>query len=193
MIAQDSVDVENTIRTDLINAINTKLESTILGLGDGKEGGAVVIAPVGMLNTLNPTEVSDFAGICDVEADVEDANVLGECKYVMSNKTKAALRAMKKDSEGNGLVYADGAVDGTPSFNTSNIPSAEGAKYYIYGDWSNLAIGSWGGIDLTVDPYTKAAAGQIRIVVNCFFDAKMLRESAFAAGSIVEDDGSDNG
>lgn len=191
MLAQDSIDVENTIRTDLINAINTKLEQTILGLGDGKEGGAVVIAPVGMLNTLTPTEVSDFAGICEVEADVEDANVLGECKYVMSNKTKAALRAMKKDSEGNGLVYAEGSVDGTPAFNTSNIPSAEGAKYYIYGDWSNLAIGSWAGIDITTDIYSRATAGQIRLVVNCFFDAKMLRPSAFAAGTIVEDDGSE--
>ena len=188
VIAQDSLDVENTIRTDLINAINTKLEATILGDGDGKEGGDVVIAPVGMLHTLTPTEVSTFADICDVEASVEDANVLGECKYIMSNKTKAALRAMKKDSEGNGLVFSDNAVDGTPAYNTSNIPSAEGAKNYIYGDWSNLAIGSWNGLDVVVDNFSRAAAGQIRIVVNCFFDAKMLRPSAFAAGTIVEGD-----
>ena len=183
MLVQDSLDVENTIRQDLIAAINSKLESTILGNGDGKEGGAVVIAPEGMFHILTPTTVSDFAGICDVEADVEDANVLGECKYVMSNKAKAALRGMIKGTNATGMVYENGSVDGTEALNTSNVASTN----YIYGDWSNLAIGSWGGIDLTVDPYTRAAAGQVRLVVNAFFDAKVLREEAFAAGTVDVD------
>ena len=183
MLVQDSLDVENTIRQDLIAAINSKLESTILGDGDGKEGGLVVIAPEGMFNVLTPTTVSDFAGICDVEADIEDANVLGECKYVMSNKCKAALRGMIKGTNATGMVYENGAVDGTEALNTSNVASTN----YIYGDWSNLAIGSWGGIDLTVDPYTRAAAGQVRLVVNAFFDAKVLREEAFAAGTVDVD------
>ena len=183
MLVQDSLDVENTIRQDLIAAINSKLESTILGDGDGKEGGAVVIAPEGMFNVLTPTTVSDFAGICDVEADIEDANVLGECKYVMSNKAKAALRGMIKGTNATGMVYENGSVDGTEALNTSNVASTN----YIYGDWSNLAIGSWGGIDLTVDPYTRAAAGQVRLVVNAFFDAKVLREEAFAAGTVDVD------
>lgn len=183
MLVQDSLDVENTIRQDLIAAINSKLESTILGNGDGKEGGAVVIAPEGMFHILTQTTVSDFAGICDVEADIEDANVLGECKYVMSNKAKAALRGMIKGTNATGMVYENGSVDGTQALNTSNVASTN----YIYGDWSNLAIGSWGGIDLTVDPYTRAAAGQVRLVVNAFFDAKVLREEAFAAGTVDVD------
>lgn len=182
MIAQDSVDVENTIRTDLVNAINSKLEATILGNGDGKEGGSAVVAPIGMFNTLTAETVADFEDVCTIESDVEDANVLGECKYVMSNKAKAALRGMIKGTNGTGMVYENNAVDGTPAFNTSHVDG----KKYIYGDWSNLAIGSWAGVDITVDPFTKASAGQIRIVVNCFFDAKMLREDAFVAGQIGE-------
>lgn len=182
MIVQDSVDVENTIRTDLINAINSKLEATILGNGDGKAGGSAVVAPVGMFNVLTADTVANFENVCTIESNVEDANVLGECKYVMSNKAKAALRGMIKGTNGTGMVYENNAVDGTPALNTSHVDG----KKYIYGDWSNLAIGSWGGIDLTVDPYTKAADGQIRIVVNAFFDAKILRKEAFAAGQIGE-------
>jgi HK97 family phage major capsid protein len=56
-------------------------------------------------------------------------------------------------------------------------------KAFIVGDWSNLAIGNWGGIDIVVDPYTVAVAGQVRIVVNAFFDAKVLRANAFAVGT----------
>lgn len=183
MLVQDSVDVENAIRQDLINAINTKLEETILGNGDGKEGGSTIVAPVGMRNGVTAKTVADFSDLCEMESDVEDANVLGECVYVMSNKAKAALRGMIKGTNGTGMVYENGTVDGTKALNTSHVGST---KTVIYGDFSNLAIGSWGNIDLTVDPFTKAAAGQVRIVVNAFFDAKKLRDGAFAVGTISE-------
>lgn len=181
MLVQDSVDVENAIRQDLIAAINTKLEETILGNGDGKEGGTTVVAPLGMRNGVTASTIADFEDLCELESDVEDANVLGECTYVMSNKAKAALRGMIKGTNGTGMVYENGSVDGTKALNTSHLGTA---KTVIYGDFSNLAIGSWGGIDLTVDPYTQAAAGKVRIVVNAFFDAKKLRDSAFAVGTI---------
>lgn len=182
MLVQDSVDVENAIRTDLINAINTKLEETILGNGDGKEGGTTIVAPLGMRNGVTATSVTGYDKVCEVESDVEDANVLGECVYIMSNKAKAALRGMIKGTNGTGMVYENGTVDGTKAFNTSHLGNA---KTYIYGDFSNLAIGNWGGVDITVDPYTQAAAGKVRIVVNAFFDAKKLRDGAFAVGTIA--------
>jgi hypothetical protein len=34
--------------------------------------------------------------------------------------------------------------------------------------------------DLTVDPYTQAASGKVRLVINAFFDAKPRRAEAFA-------------
>jgi hypothetical protein len=89
---------------------------------------------------------------------------------------------MIKGTNGTGMVYENGSVDGTKAFNTSHLGTA---KTYIYGDFSNLAIGSWGGVDITVDPYTQAAAGKVRIVVNAFFDAKKLRDGAFAVGTIA--------
>lgn len=177
MIAQDSVDVENAIRTDLVNAINSKIEETILGNAAGSN-----TQPEGIFNTIVPTAVSDFAGICGKEAEIEDANVIGECKYILSNKAKAVLRSMAKSSKSTQLVYENGSVDGTQALNTSNVAG----KNYVYGDFSNLAIGSWGGVDLTVDPYTKAADGQIRLVVNMYVDAQVLRPEAFTTGKLGE-------
>ena len=98
----------------------------------------------------------------------------------MSNKAKAALRCMLKGTNATGMVYENGEVDGTKAFNTSNVSGTQ----YVFGDFSNLAIGSWGGVDLTVDPYTKAADGQIRLVVNMYVDAAILREEAFVTGEI---------
>ena len=184
LLAQDSLDVENVIREDLIAAINNKLEATILGNGDGKEGGSAIIAPVGMRNGITATTVSNYAGICTLEGAIDDANVLGGCAYVISNKAKAALRAMIKGTNGTGMVYENGAIDGTIAYNTSNFGTGSSdPNSIIYGDWSNLAIGNWAGIDIVVDPYTVAISGQVRIVVNAFFDAKKLRASAFAIGT----------
>lgn len=173
-LAQDSLSAEALIRQDLINAINSKLEATILGAESGAN------QPSGLFNGITATSVSDFAGVCDLEAAIEDANVIGECKYVMSNKAKAGFRNMAKSAKSTQLVMEGGMIDGTPVLNTSNV---EG-KNFIYGDFSNLAIGQWGGIDLTVDPYTKAAQGQVRLVVNAYFDAKVLRPEAFAFGTL---------
>lgn len=33
--------------------------------------------------------------------------------------------------------------------------------------------------DLTVDPYTQAANGKVRLVINAYFDAKPRRAEAF--------------
>lgn len=173
-LAQDSLSAEALIRQDLINAINSKLEATILGAESGAN------QPTGLFNGITATSVSDFAGVCDLEAAIEDANVIGECKYVMSNKAKAGFRNMAKSAKSTQLVMEGGMIDGTPVLNTSNV---EG-KNFIYGDFSNLAIGQWGGIDLTVDPYTKAAQGQVRLVVNAYFDAKVLRPEAFSFGTL---------
>ena len=174
-IAQDSLAAEQLIREDLVKAINSKLEATILGNASG-----TTTQPAGMFNTISATSVTAFSGICALEADIEDANVNGDCVYVMSNKAKAALRAMAKSAKSTELVYENGEVDGVKALNTSHISD----KKYLYGDFSNLAIGQWGAIDLTVDPYTLARSGQIRLVVNAYFDAKVLRNSAFVAGSL---------
>lgn len=176
-LVQDGVGAEAVIREDLIKAINSKLESTILGNAAGS-----TTQPAGIFYGNTATTVADFGDVCDVEAAIEEANVIGELKYIVSPKTKAVLRGMIKGTNGTGMVYENGAVDGTPALVTTNVAQNK----YVVGDFSNLAIGQWGAIDLTVDPYTKAADGQVRLVINAFFDAKVLRAGAFGFGDTAE-------
>lgn len=179
-LVQDSINAENMIKQDLANAIYTKLEQTILGTASG-----TTTQPEGIFYTIPATSgtsaITAYSGVCSAEATVEDANILGNPVYVMSNKAKAVFRAMPKSSKSTQLTLEAGELDGTPVYSTSNISD----KKFIYGDFSNLVIGQWGGIDLTVDPYTKAAAGQVRLVINAFFDAKVLRADAFVTGAVA--------
>lgn len=176
-LVQDSLDAEALIRQDIVNAVNSKLEATILGSAAG-----TTTQPEGIFHSDSAlTEISDFAGVCNLEADVEDANVLGECKYIMSNKAKAAFRNMAKSAKSTQLVMENGNIDGTPVLNTSHV---EG-KNVAYGDFSNLAIGQWGAIDLTVDPFSQATNGKVRLVINAFFDAKVLRPEAIKVATVA--------
>ncbi len=65
----------------------------------------------------------------------------------MRVKAKAINREIAVDNLIN-PVMEGGMIDGTEVLSTSNVP----ANKLVYGDFSNLAIGSWGAVDLTVDP-----------------------------------------
>ena len=177
-LIQQSAGCEELIRQDIINAINSKLEATILGEDEGD-----LTKPAGIFSVIKPSAhtVSNFADLCNAESDIEDANVVGELKYVMSNKAKAALRSMQKSAKTTQLVMENGQIDGTQVLNTSHVSG----KKFAYGDWSNLAIGQFGAIDLTVDSYSQATKGVVRLVINAFFDAKVLRPEAFVTGTIA--------
>lgn len=178
LLAQDSVDVENAIRTDLVNAINSKLEEAFLSDFSGS-----TVQPKGVFAVVKPDSAvtKDFATLVANEAKVEDANILNEPVYVLSNKAKAALRAMAKGAKSTELVYENGEVDGTKAYNTSNVP----ASNYLFGDMSSLVIGTWSGLDLIVDPYTQAAKGAVRLVVNMYVDFGVARPETLVAGKLA--------
>jgi hypothetical protein len=98
----------------------------------------------------------------------------------MGNTAKATFRSMIKGTNATGMVMEANQIDGTPMLNTSNVKTKE----FVYGDFNYLAVASWGDIEITVDQYTQAVNGCIRLVINAFFDAKVLRPEAFVFGTV---------
>lgn len=176
-IMQDSCGAEMAIRDEIVEAIAQKLEATIFG--NANTSGQ----PQGIFYGSSDT-VSDFAGICEMEADLEEAKVLGPYKYVMSPKAKASLRGMIKGTNATGMVYENEAVDGVPAISTGLITG----KRVAVGDWGHTVLGQWGGIDLVVDPFSRAKNASIVITVNAWFDFKVLREGAIKTYTITGGD-----
>ena len=170
-LIQDSVSAEEMLRNDIVRAIANKLEETILG-----DAAGTTTKPAGLFYNVT-ADASDvtFADMVEMEADLEDANVYGELTYIVSPSAKAILRTTAKDA-GSGLFVMDNnEINGIKVLSTSACTD----KGVILGNFNDYVIGQWGGIDLTVDPYTQAAAGKVRLVVNAFFDAKPRRAEAF--------------
>jgi HK97 family phage major capsid protein len=63
---------------------------------------------------------------------------------------------------------------------------ADALRFLYYGDWSDMFYANWGGLDVTVDPFSGISAGTVKIVVDTFFDAKVRR--AGSLGAIVYND-----
>ena len=63
-------------------------------------------------------------------------------------------------------VGEDGMIDGRKCFFSNNVAD----RGLILGDFSELTIGQWGGIEVLVDPYTQAVNGTVRLVVNSYWD-----------------------
>lgn len=175
LIAEDTIGVEAAIRRDLVNALNDKLEATLFGTAAGTSD-----QPAGLFYGAVETNVDDYAGLCAFEAAVENQNVYGQMKYVMNPSAKATFRCMIKGTNATGMVYENGEMDGIETYVTTNVAS----KKFVYGDFSNLVVGSWGNIEITIDPYTQATKGCVRLVVNAYFDFKPARTVAFNYGNV---------
>lgn len=171
-LIQDSNSAEEMLKRDIVNAISNKLEATILGSEAGD-----ATKPAGILNGVSADEsVVTYKDIVKMEADLEAKNVRGDIKFIVSPSAKADLKTTDKGTDTGKYLMEGNEINGYPVLCTSAVAG----KGVIMGNWSDYVIGQWGGIDLTVDPYTQAANGKVRLVINAYFDAKPRRTDAFA-------------
>ena len=174
-LTQDSVGAEEMLRADIVNSLVAKLEQTIFGDAAGDN-----TKPAGIFNSAEVVAPS-YQGVCEAEAAVTDYS--GEKRFVMSPTAKSAFKqatisGTKSDLR---LLLEDGEVDGYPVSDSSNVVSGG----YAFGDFSELVVAQWGGIDIVVDPYTLATKNAIRLVINAYFDAKVRRNGAIKAYKIA--------
>lgn len=170
-LIQDSNSAEEMLKRDIVAAISNKLEATILGTEAGS-----TTKPAGLLNGVSAeSDAITYEDIVNMEAALEGANVSGEIKYIVSPTAKATLKTTKIDAGSGKFAMEGNEMNGYPVLCTSAVSG----KGVIMGNFNDLVIGQWGGIDLTVDPYTQAANGKVRLVINAYFDCKPRRAEAF--------------
>ena len=169
-LIQDSNSAEEMLKRDIVAAISNKLEATILGSEAGSN-----TQPAGLFNGVVADNAAvTYKDIVAMEKNLEDANVRGDIRFIVSPSAKADLKTTEKGTSDNYLMEGN-ELNGYPVMCTSAVTG----KGVIMANWSDLVIGQWGGIDLVVDPYTQAANGKVRLVINAYFDAKPRRAAAF--------------
>lgn len=178
-LIQDASGIFEALQKDLLRKMNEYIEQKFFD-----NQAATDVRPAGIFYGQTPTEVSDFAGICDLEAEVENADVYGvNMKYAMNPKAKAGFRQMTKGTNANaGMVYTAGEMDGVETEVSSAVPS----KQFVYGKWDNVLFCTWGDKILKIsDSATGLITGEVRVYLGAYIDWAVLRPEAFAFGEYV--------
>ena len=193
LLRQTSLDVESIIWNRILEAHASLLESAAIA-GTGSNG-----QPTGILNTTGIGSVAigtnggpiTWAKVVELETKVnaENAN-RGKLAYLTNAKVIGDLKTIERAS-GNGRYLLDGdytKINGYPIDWTNLVPStltkgttASKCSAMIFGNFEDLYIGHWGGVDIVVDPYTLAAQADVRFVLNSWDDAVVAEPKSFAA------------
>ena len=120
---------------------------------------------------FHPTNYAHLLGIANVASVsglVENGQIFGYNVLTSGSVPAQDLSAVNCDQliEGGAASVADGLTS---------------VQFGYYGDWTDLFYANWGGLDVTVDPFSGISAGTVKIVVDTFFDAKVRRAGSLGA------------
>jgi len=181
LLIQSSMDVENLIRDDLAQALALAIDLA------GLEGSGTAGQPTGILNTTGVNTVANFAGVNPTFAEAvsletaiaNDNALMGNLAYILPSAMNGALKTTEKATGTAQFVAGGGDINGYRS-----IVSNQGTAGNMYfGNFNDLLIGLFGGLDLTVDPYTHSTSGTIRIVALQSVDVAVRHAQSFAFGN----------
>jgi HK97 family phage major capsid protein len=181
LLIQSSLSVEALIRNDLTSAIALTIDKA------GLEGAGTSGAPTGILSTSGVNTVTNFANANPTFAEVvsletaiaEDNALMGNLAYILPASMYGALKTTEK-ATGTAQFVADGTTMNGYRAIVSNQATA-GNLYF--GNFSDLLIGMFGGLDIVVDPYTASTTGTIRVVALQSVDVAVRHAVSFAFGN----------
>lgn len=195
LLLQSSIDVEQFVRGDLAKAVSLGIDhaaingsSLITGILNTSGIGAVVGGATGAA-----PDWADAVGLwSQVSQDNADVGSLG---YLTNTKVVGKLMTTEKASgtaqfiidkfpDADGFTNLAGSRCGVSNQVPSNLTKSTSVgvcSAIIYGNWADLLIGMWGGMSLTVDPYTHSTTGTVRVVVLHDVDVAVRHAESFAA------------
>ena len=190
---QSSFDAEKMVRDDLANDLAVAIDiAAFQGTGTGNQ-------PLGLLNQPGLTFVGNGtnggspnnAMVVALETAVAVANAdIGNLKYVTTPQVRGLLKVTPRSTSAVAVGFVwqdDDEVNNYPAVASTVMPygltkgTGTGLSSMVFGNFADLAIGMWGGLDILVDPYTGSSCGTIRIVALQDVDVEVRRIQSFAA------------
>jgi HK97 family phage major capsid protein len=182
MMMQSSLDIEALIRNDLATGIALAIDNGALQ-GSGSSG-----QPTGIKNTSGINAPTAFAGANPTFAEVvametavaEDNALLGNLAYILPASMYGALKTTLKDAgSGQFVVEPGNTINGYRAIVSNQVTAGD----LYFGNFADLLIGMYGGLDITVDPYTASTSGTVRIVALQTCDVAVRHAVSFAVNN----------
>ena len=191
LLLQSSMDIESFVRNDLATSIAIEIDrAAIHGSASSNQPRGILATSgigsvVGGTNGVAPT----YAHIVGLETQVAQDNAAeGALNYLTNSKVRGKLLQTEKASSTAQFVWADNntlrgynaavsnQVSSTLTKGNQSLSSA-----IIFGNWNDLLIGMWGGLDIAVDTSTGSSSGTVRVVALQDVDIAVRHAQSFAA------------
>lgn len=182
LLMQSTPDAEAIVRRDLTNAMAQAIDKA------GYYGSGTANQPRGLKNYTGINAVDfaalwpNYAEVVQMETEISADNAdLGQMGYVGNARFRGALKTTQKFSGTNGAPVWEGGntVNGYQALVTNQLVDGD----VFFGNFGDLLIGLWGGLDLTVDPYSLSKSGGLRIVTFQDVDLALRRVESICYGS----------
>lgn len=198
LLKQSSPSVDMLVEDDLQKILAIAIDKAALhGTGSSNQPTGVastsgIGSVAGGTNGLAPTWANIVSLWSEVAVDNADIGQLG---YLTNAKVVGKLMTTDKASGAAQFVCpsfpnADGytafggmraGVSNQVSSTLDKGTSTGVCSAIFFGNWSDLIIGSWGGLDLTADPYTHSDSGTLRVVALQDIDIAVRHAQSFSA------------
>ena len=193
LMMQSDPSVEQIIRDDLTRQFAAKIdEVAIEGGGSGEPTGILETNGIGSVALGANGGPITYASLVDLEREVAVDNALaGSLAYLTNPKVVGDMRQTPRQTsgvEGNFILNDTNRVLGYDVASTTLVPSdltkgttSNSCSAVIFGNFSDLMIGMFGGLDVLVDPYTGSDKGATRIAMYQDVDVAVRHAESFAA------------
>jgi HK97 family phage major capsid protein len=186
LMTQASFSVEAWIRGELSNAVARAVDAAAIVGNSGNIDG--------ILGTTGVNDIT-FGGavtrdkLIDLMTSIALDDYNSETMAFLVNPIlKGEMMQTKLDTgSGQFLMNNTNELFGYPvavsTLVPTNIDTDKTAA--IFGDFSNVVLANWGGVEIVLDPYVRAEYGQVRIIINSYWDVKLKQPKAFAFGDDI--------
>lgn len=179
LLQQSTPAIEGIVRRDLAMAQALGIDLAAL-YGSGSSG-----QPRGIANQTG-INVKDLAAADPTYAEIveiirlvmEDNALLGTPTWLIEANGWEALSTTPKQGsgvEGNFILGDNERIKGYPYIMSNQVTD----EHYFFGDFAQVLIGEWGGLEINVDPYTHSLKGKIRYVTFKTVDVAVRQPKAF--------------
>ena len=164
--------------------------SGIAGSYSGSSGQPTGILAASNVNSIAMGTNGDFATwakMVQMETEVGADNALfGSLAYVTNSKVAGDLKTIAKASNTAVFLMDGNQMNGYPVLVSNAIPSnltkgsASGiCSAAIFGNFNEVLVPQWGGLDFLVDPYSQKAKAVIEVTAIAYHDVCVRRPEAF--------------
>lgn len=185
--------IEALVRADLAGGIAVEIDRAAIAgsASGGQPRGIINTAGIGAVAGGTNGAAPTYANMVALEEAVAVANAdVGSMAFLTNARMRAQLRLTQVFASTNGQPVwgADNTILGYGAAVSNNVPSnltkgsANGVcSAIIFGNFTDVLMGMWSGLDLILDPYALATSGGRRIVALQDVDVALRRAASFAA------------